>query len=161
MNDICEIIKSLVPVRVEVVWGTAAGAFGALTGYFFGEWDKALEALLILMVLDYISGMLAAFINPKLSLNSQKGFKGIARKLYILILVALAHFADSALGTKEICTMATFFYIANEGLSIIENAAKAGVPIPKSLKDSLEQLSQQKKRRAKTQGTVKKGAAHG
>lgn len=157
MNDIYEIIKPLVPVRLEAMCGALAGAFGALTSYFFGEWDRALEALLILMVLDYLSGMLAAFINPKLSLNSQKGFRGIARKLYILVLVALAHLSDQALGTTEICTMATFFYLANEGLSIIENGAKAGVPIPKSLKDSLEQLSQQKQTRDRS----KKGANNG
>lgn len=158
---VLEVLKSLIPVRLEAVWGAIIGVPAAMSSYFFGEWNSALEALLVLMLMDYASGFLAACINPHLALNSQKGFKGIARKIYILFIVALAHFVDTALGTTQVCTLAIFFYIANEGLSVIENAAKAGVPIPKSLKDSLEQLSQQKKRRAKTQGTVKKGATHG
>jgi toxin secretion/phage lysis holin len=144
-----EFIKYMVPVRIETIWGTVAGAFGLLTAQLFGEYTSALNTLLMLMVLDYASGVLAAYINPGLALNSQKGFKGIARKLFIFILVTVAYSIDSHLGTHEICTMTTFFYIANEGLSIIENAAKAGVPIPATLRNTLEQLSHEKKAREK------------
>ena len=139
----------MIPVKIEVIWGAAAGMFGLLTAQLFGEWTTALNTLLTLMILDYISGLLAAYINPRLALNSQKGFKGIARKIFILLIVALAHHIDMALGTSEIITVAVWFYIGNEGLSIIENAAKAGVPIPDSLRNSLEQLSRQKKAREK------------
>jgi len=139
----------MIPVKIEVIWGAAAGTFGLLTAQLFGEWTAALDTLLTLMILDYISGLLAAYINPRLALNSQKGFKGIARKIFILLIVALAHHIDVALGTSEIITVAVWFYIGNEGLSIIENAAKAGVPIPDSLRNSLEQLSHQKKAREK------------
>ena len=93
--------------------------------------------------------MLAAYINPRPVMNSQKGFKGIARKIFILMIVTIAHRLDLALGTTGICTMATSFYIANECLSITENAAKAGIPIPKAIKNSLEQLSREKKVREK------------
>jgi toxin secretion/phage lysis holin len=144
-----ENIKYMIPVKIEVIWGAAAETFGLLTAQLFGEWTAALDTLLTLMILDYISGLLAAYINPRLALNSQKGFKGIARKIFILLIVALAHHIDVALGTSEIITVAVWFYIGNEGLSIIENAAKAGVPIPDSLRNSLEQLSHQKKAREK------------
>lgn len=147
MNEVVEFAKSLIPVRIEAVWGAAVGVCGTLTSYLFGEWNNALDTLLMLMMLDYVSGLLAAYINPKLALNSQKGFKGIARKMFILLIVAMAHRVDLLLGVSSICTMATFFYVANEGLSITENAAKAGVPIPDAIKKSLEQLAQQKKAR--------------
>ena len=146
---VLEVLKSLIPVRLEAVWGAIIGVPAAVSSYFFGEWNSALEALLVLMLMDYASGFLAACINPHLALNSQKGFKGIARKIYILFIVALAHFVDTSLGTTQVCTLAIFFYIANEGLSIVENAAKAGVPIPDFIRNTLEQLSHEKKAREK------------
>lgn len=149
MNEVYEVIKSMIPVRTEAVWGSLAGAFGVVTGQLFGEWNSALDTLLTLMVLDYVSGLLAAYISPRLALNSQKGFRGIARKMYMLIIIALAHKVDLALGMNGVCVVATWFYIGNEGLSIVENAAKAGVPIPDNLKKSLEQLTSQKKAREK------------
>lgn len=152
MNTLMEIIKYMVPVRIEAMCGAVAGAFGLLTAQLFGEYTSALNTLLTLMVLDYASGMLAAYINPDLALNSQKGFKGIARKVFILLIVALAHHVDLALGTSEIIVIAVWFYIGNEGLSIVENAAKAGVPIPDTLKNSLEQLSHEKKAREMKEG---------
>ena len=153
MNSaVWEVLKSLIPVRLEAVWGAIIGVPATVSSYFFGGWNSALEALLVLMVMDYLSGFLAACINPHLALNSQKGFKGIARKIYILLIVALAHFVDTVLGTTQVCTLAVFFYIANEGLSIVENAAKAGVPIPEAVRETLEQLSHEKKAREKTEG---------
>lgn len=147
MNEVTAFIKSMIPVRFEAYWGAAAGAVGTWTSYMFGEWNNALDTLLTLMVLDYVSGLLAAYINPRLALNSQKGFKGIARKMYMLIIVALAHKVDVILGVSGVCVVATWFYIGNEGLSITENAAKAGVPIPETIKNSLEQLAREKKAR--------------
>ena len=152
LETFCDVLKSLIPVRLEAVWGAVVGVPAAVSSYFFGGWNSAIEALLVLMVFDYASGFLAACINPHLALNSQKGFRGIARKIYILLIVALAHFVDTVLGTTQVCTLAIFFYIANEGLSIIENAAKAGVPIPDVVKESLEQLSREKKAREKKEG---------
>ena len=150
MNNVYEVLKLLIPVRLEAVWGAVVGVPAAVTSYFFGAWSSAFEVLLVLIVMDYVSGFLAACINPHLALNSQKGFNGIARKIYILMIVALAHFIDSAMGaTPQICTLAIFFYIANEGLSIVENAVKIGVPIPDFIRDTLEQLSHQKKAREK------------
>ena len=147
MNEAIAFFKSMVPVRFEALWGAAAGVFGTWTHYMFGEWNSTLDALLMLMVLDYASGLLAAYINPRLALNSQKGFKGIARKIFIFLIVAMAHKVDVMLGVTGVCTVATWFYIGNEGLSITENAAKAGVPIPETVKNSLEQLAREKKAR--------------
>lgn len=152
MNVVYEIIKPIIPVRMEATLGVVAGVFGTLTSYFWGAWSNALEVLLVMMVLDYVSGLLAAFVNPDLAANSKRGFKGIAKKLFILLLITMAHCLDTALGVNEICTMAVFFYIANEGLSITENAAKVGVPIPTFIEDSLEQLSHEKKAREKPEG---------
>ena len=102
MNEVVEVIKSLIPVRLEAAWGAVVGLFGTWTNYMFGEWNNALETLLMLMVLDYASGLLAAYISPRLALNSQKGFKGICRKMYMLIIVAIAHKLDTLLGMFSI-----------------------------------------------------------
>ncbi|TYZ26211.1 phage holin family protein [Selenomonas caprae] len=130
------------------------GIAGGLFTFMFGAWNSALETLLTLIALDYISGMLAAYINPNLALDSRRGYKGIARKVFILLIVAVlivavAHGISVSLNSNEIYAMAIYFYIANEGLSITENAAKAGVPIPTRIVESLEQLTQQKKAREK------------
>ena len=147
MNIFTEIFKSMVPVRLEAMWGAVVGAFGILASHIWGAWNNMTEVLVVMMVIDYASGVLAAFINPELAANSKKGFIGIARKVFIFLLVVMANEMDNALSIHEICTMTTFFYIANEGLSITENAAKVGVPIPSFILNSLEQLSREKKAR--------------
>lgn len=146
MNVIIEAIRSLVPVRVEALWGTTTGAIGMVTTYLFGAWNSVLEALIYAMVIDYISGVLAAYVNPDMALDSHRGFQGICKKLMILLLVSLAHFMDNAMGQQLICVAVTWFFLGNEGLSILENAGKAGVPIPAKLKNTLKQLSEERER---------------
>ena len=147
MNVIIEEIRSLVPVRVEALWGTTTGAIGMVTTYLFGAWNSVLEALIFAMVIDYISGVLAAYVNPDMALDSHRGFQGICKKLMILLLVSLAHFMDNAMGQQLICVAVTWFFLGNEGLSILENAGKAGVPIPAKLKNTLKQLSEERERK--------------
>ncbi len=147
MNVIMEAIRSLVPVRVEALWGTTTGAIGMVTTYLFGAWNSVLEALIFAMVIDYISGVLAAYVNPDMALDSHRGFQGICKKLMILLLVSLAHFMDNAMGQQLICVAVTWFFLGNEGLSILENAGKAGVPIPAKLKNTLKQLSEERERK--------------
>ncbi len=107
-----------------------------------------MNILVALMAVDYASGVLAAYINPHLALNSQRGARGIATKILKLLLVATGHWIDVLLGTNTmVMTAAVFFYVSNEGLSILENSAKAGVPIPTKLADTLEQLSRDKNER--------------
>lgn len=149
MNDIVLVIKSLIPVRVESVWGTITGVMGVVAEVLFGTWSDALMALVVAMLIDYVSGVIAAYINPALSLNSQRGFRGILKKIMILLLVSLGHVLDTAMHQQIICIAVTYFFLGNEGLSIVENAAKAGVPIPARLKETLEQLTEEKEGRDK------------
>lgn len=146
MNDILLTLKAYAPVRLEYAWGTITGAVGTTAGYIFGAWNSAIEALVITMIIDYISGIIAAYLNPDLTLSSQRGFRGILKKIMILMLVSLGHFLDNAVGTQVICMAVTFFFLGNEGLSVIENAAKAGLPIPNKLRQTLEQLTEEKKK---------------
>lgn len=149
MNDIVYVIKSLIPVRLETVWGTITGVVGVVAECFFGPWNDVLTALVVAMLIDYVSGVIAAYINPELSLNSQRGFRGILKKIMILLLVSLGHVLDAAMHQQIICVAVTWFFLGNEGLSIVENAAKAGVPIPARLKETLEQLTEEKEGRSK------------
>jgi toxin secretion/phage lysis holin len=129
---------------MEMEWGAAVSIVGTVFCYVVGGWDGLIEALVFAIGIDYVSGMLAAYINPDSQLNSQRGFRGICKKIMILLLVVLAHFLDQATHQEVIRTAVIWFFLGNEGLSIIENAAKAGLPIPDSLKNSLEQLNHQK-----------------
>lgn len=147
MDIILTAIKSLIPVKIETTVGAITGGLGVLTTYLFGEWNNALDLLVFAMVADYVTGITAAYINKDMLLNSRRGFVGILKKLMILMLVSFAHFLDTASGQNIICVAATWFFIGNEGLSITENAAKAGVPIPTKLKDTLEQLTAEKSKR--------------
>lgn len=147
VNEILEFCQQMLPVRKEAAWGTVTGAAGVASEYFFGAWNAALEALVWAMIIDYLTGVLAAYINPQLMLDSRTGFRGICKKILTLLLVSLAHFVDSATGQQIVCTAVTWFFLGNEGLSILENAAKAGVPIPDRLRQTLQQLSTEKTER--------------
>ena len=128
---------------IDLIWTKIQIAFTALggwLGYFLGGMDGLMIALIVLMTLDYISGVMCAIIDKKLS--SAVGFKGVCKKVFILMLVGVAHIIDlhvvgtgSALRGAVIC-----FYMSNEGLSLLENAAHIGLPIPDKLRDILSQL---------------------
>ena len=144
MSDVLlEFFRDMLPAAEEVEWGAAVSIAGTLISGLVG-WDAAMEALLVAMAIDYITGVLAAYINPDLALNSQKGFRGICKKITILLLVAFAHEIDKATGQPAIQSLVVWFFLGNEGLSILENASKAGLPIPKKLHDTLEQLADSK-----------------
>lgn len=139
-----DFLRSLIPSCQQVEYGAAVSAIGTIFSYLLG-WDSITEALVVLMALDYATGIMAAYINPQLALNSQRGFRGICKKLFILLVVATAHFIDRAIGETVIQLVVTWFYISNEGLSVLENAAKAGIPIPDKLHQKLEQLGNEKR----------------
>ena len=141
--NILELLKSWIPTGTEVHIGGMVSAIGTVLTYFMG-WDDAVEALLVLMVLDYITGMLAAYINPNLRLNSERGLRGICKKIMILMLVVVGHELEKAVGIPAAQSVVVWFFIGNEGLSIIENSAKAGIPVPQKLRATLEQLSAEK-----------------
>lgn len=125
----------------------AASAVGAVCAgmitYLFGVRDALFNALLTAMVLDYATGVVAAYLAGTLS--SKVGFKGLAKKFFILCIVAMANILDNATGAGGMMrNMVLGFYIANEALSLIENGARLGVPMPKKLKDALVQLKGEK-----------------
>lgn len=122
-----------------------AGA-GTLFTALLGKWDSALQILITFMVLDYITGLLRGAVNQELS--SDVGFKGLARKTVILVVLIVAVSLDRLMntGTWVFRTMVSYFYIANEGVSIIENAAALGLPVPDKLKEMLVQLQEGNKK---------------
>ena len=129
--------------RIDLIWTEvqiAVSAIGGWIGFFLGGVDGLLIALIVFMALDYLTGIMCAVLDKKLS--SAIGFRGIFKKVSILILVGIANIVDvhvvgtgSALRGAVIC-----FYLSNEGLSLLENAAYIGLPIPEKLKDVLAQL---------------------
>ena len=126
------------------------GVCTALT-YFFGGWDVALAVLITFMVFDYLTGVIIAIINKKLS--SAIGFKGLAKKLFIIVILVVGVLLDRLINSGEwiFRTLVAYFYIANEGISIIENIAVLGVPIPKKIIEILEQIKDKHENNDKTE----------
>lgn len=123
-----------------IVLQTVIAAVGGWLGWFLGGLDGFLYALIIFVIVDYITGIMVAIINKELS--SEIGARGIFKKILIFILVGIAHIIDSRLigEGSVIRTAVIFFYLSNEGISIIENSTRIGLPVPQKLKDVLAQL---------------------
>lgn len=128
---------------IDLVWAKLQMAFAAIggwLGYFLGGLDGLMIALIIFVALDYVTGLMCAISDKALS--SAVGFKGIAKKVLIFLLVGVSNIVDvHVVGTGSALRGAViFFYLSNEGLSMLENAAHLGLPIPDKLKDVLAQL---------------------
>ena len=128
---------------MKQIWNgiqVAFTALGGFLGWFLGGMDGFLYALIAFVVIDYITGVMCAIINKQLS--SEVGFKGIFRKVLIFLLVGIANIIDvQVIGTGAVLrTAVIFFYISNEGVSLLENAGHLGLPIPEKIKTVLEQL---------------------
>lgn len=128
---------------IDLIWAKiqmAITAIGGWLGFFVGGMDGLLTALLILMTIDYITGIMCAIVDKQLS--SAVGFKGICKKVLILMLVGVAHIVDMhVVGTGEALRSAVIcFYLSNEGVSVLENAGRLRLPIPEKLKAILAQL---------------------
>ena len=115
-------------------------AVGGYIGYFLGGWDGFLYALLTFVLIDYITGLMCAVLDKRLS--SEVGFRGIFKKVLIFSLVAVGHIIDqNVIGDGSVIrTAVIFFYLSNEGISILENTVHIGLPVPQKLKDILEQM---------------------
>lgn len=113
---------------------------GTIFTWLLGGWNTSLSILVLFMTLDYITGVLKAYVNKDLSSNI--GFRGIARKCVIFIVLIVTASLDKLLATQNwmFRTVACYFYIANEGLSLIENCCIIGIPIPPKIRNALEQL---------------------
>ena len=128
---------------IDLIWAKIQGAItviGGWLGYFLGGLDGLMIALVVFVILDYVTGIMCAVIDRELS--SSVGFRGIFKKVLILMLVGVAHIVDlhvvrsgEALRSAVIC-----FYLSNEGVSLLENAAHLGLPIPEKMKSILAQL---------------------
>lgn len=125
-------------VLIYTKWATAL--VGGLLVGLLGGWDLALQVLVLFCVLDYVTGVTAAYVEKKL--DSNVGGKGILRKVLIFVVIAIAYWLDQLIGQQMLRSLVIFYYIANEGLSIVENLGRAGVPIPQPLKAALEALKQ-------------------
>lgn len=117
--------------------GFAVALGGLLTNYL-GGWDTVMQVLVIFVVLDYLTGIIAAWYEKKL--DSGVGYRGIPKKILVFAIVGLAYQIDKTLGQELFRSLATWFYLANEALSVIENCGRVGVPIPSFLRTALEQL---------------------
>ncbi len=125
---------------MQYIFATMGGAIGAA----MGGYDGFLYALIVFVVVDYVTGVMVGILNKELS--SRIGFRGIFKKVVIFSLVAVVHIIDTRIiqNGSVLRTAVIFFYLSNEGISIMENAALVGLPIPKKLRDVLEQLKEGK-----------------
>ena len=132
MNNLGSFIKFFIAVGASIVT------------YLFGGFDSLLLVFTAMVVIDYVTGLLASGVEGKLS--SKIGFKGIAKKIMIFALIAIAHFIDQFVGNTHLIRDATiFFYMANEILSTIENAGRMGLPIPTFLRNAVTMLRNKSK----------------
>lgn len=122
---------------------------GTTFTWLFGTWDLALQILVCFMIMDYATGVLKGMVNKELS--SDIGLKGIARKAVIFVVLIVAVMLDRLLNTDNwvFRTLVCYFYIANEGISLLENCAQLGLPIPEKIKDTLIQLKEGNKKEIK------------
>ncbi len=129
---------------MRTIWNltqTAFAAIGGTLGWYLGGLDGFLYALIAFVVVDYITGVLRAIVEKKLS--SRIGAHGIAKKVAIFLVVGVGHLIDTYLisgAGSPLRTAVIFFYIANEGVSLLENSAAIGLPVPEKLKEVLAQL---------------------
>lgn len=127
----------------EFICAAIAG-IGTFLTFIFGDWDVALQCLVIAVALDYLSGVIKAFVNKELS--SKIGFKGLLKKVGVFVIVALAVLIDRITGESGMVrTLVIYYFVANEGLSIVENLGEAGLPIPDVIKKALKSLKNESK----------------
>ena len=135
---------------VKTIWAGLQCMLAAVAGglgWFLGGWDGFMYALVAFVSADYVAGCCCAILEKKLS--SEIGLRGIVKKIFLFLLVGIANIVDVYLiGEGSVIRSATvFFFISNEGLSLLENACRIGLPIPPKLKDALSQLHHGKKRK--------------
>lgn len=127
--------------NVGKTWNIALAAFGAITGYAFGGWTVLLQILVALAVADYLTGFGASWVEGKLS--SKVGTRGIPKKILIFVMVAVCHLIDRLIGNGDVFRdAAIFFYAGNELLSIVENCARAGLPVPAVLQKAIQVIKE-------------------
>lgn len=120
----------------------AISFIGGILSYLLGGWDILINTIIIFMILDYVSGMSASWLTK--SWNSEIGYKGLLKKGMIIVMIIMSVRLDNILGDEMLFrNVVTFFYISNEGISIIENCVKLGLPIPAKIKNALAQIKEE------------------
>lgn len=145
-NDILDFLISLIPTKLETYTGGVVAVIGIILQHLFGPWSDSFETLLILMVIDYITGISAAYINPNMKLDSSKCGAGALKKVVILLIIATTYRID-LIGQTMAKDVVLLFFIGREALSVLENAANCGLPIPQKLKDTLAQFTETKNKK--------------
>ena len=128
--------------KMEKIFNSLVALIATFFTYLFGGWDLALKILITFMILNYVTGVIYAYVIK--TLNSEIGFKGLIKKCMILAVLIVGVALDRMLGndgTWIFRTLVCYFYIANEGISLLENISNLGVPIPNKIKNALEQLN--------------------
>ena len=127
--------------KMEKVFNSTVAVVATFFTYLFGGWDAAIGILIVFMCLDYATGVIVAYQNNLL--DSEVGFKGLVKKFMILVILIVAVMLDRLMntGTWVFRTLVCYFYIANEGISLLENVSNLGIKIPDKLKDALVQLN--------------------
>jgi toxin secretion/phage lysis holin len=139
-------LKGGFDMKFEVPVTIILSIVGSFTSLLVGGWDSLLSILSLLVIIDFITGIIASGVEGKLS--SRLGFRGIAQKIIIFALVSVAHSIDVVIGEQHLVRDATiFFYIVNETLSIIENAGRVGLPVPEFLVKAVELLRTRSKKK--------------
>ena len=133
-------------MKLDEIFNLSVATVATVLTWLIGAWDTALIVLVIFMALDYMTGVLKAYANK--SLSSSVGLIGIARKSLIFIVLIVSVLLDRLLNSETwvFRTLVAYFYIANEGISLLENCVGLGLPIPARLKDALEQLKEGNKK---------------
>ena len=126
----------------RVIFNTFIATIGIWLSWLFGDWDIVIQVLVAFMIIDYITGVIVAYINNEI--DSRVGFKGILKKVLIFIALIVGVLLDRLIGIEwTFRTLVCYFFIGNEGWSILENIGKTGLPIPDKLKDKLAQLKEE------------------
>ena len=127
--------------KMEKIFNSLVAVLATFFTYIFGSWDLALQVLIVFMILDYGTGVLYAYLTDQL--NSEVGFKGLVKKCMILVVLIIGVMLDRIVGngTWVFRTLVAYFYIANEGISLLENVGNIGIPIPNKMRQALEQLN--------------------
>ena len=127
--------------KMAKIFNSTVAVVATFFTYLFGGWDAAIGILIVFMCLDYATGVIVAYQNNLL--DSEVGFKGLVKKFMILVILIVAVMLDRLMntGTWVFRTLVCYFYIANEGISLLENVSNLGVKIPDKLKDALVQLN--------------------
>jgi toxin secretion/phage lysis holin len=120
---------------------SATAITGGMIAFMMGEWSQLLTLFLFIVVLDYVSGLGASIVEGK-GLSSAVGYKGLIKKFAVILIIALAHQIDKALGMEMIMSGAIYFFLANELISVIENYGRMGLPLPPQIKKVIQILKE-------------------